>query len=61
MSKAFLVQGDEWEFCREKAISCVFAVEGQSGCATCKNAEVLERELYERLRSTSIAEQSKEG
>lgn len=44
MSKAFILQNEEWEFCREKGVFCLFAVEGQTGCANCTNREVLARQ-----------------
>lgn len=48
MSKAFLVEGDEWDFCKEKGISCMFAINGKEACETCRNAMVIERERKEQ-------------
>lgn len=30
MSKAFLTEGSDWDFCAEKGVSCVYAIAGMA-------------------------------
>ena len=46
MSKAFVIQGDEWNYCNEKGVSCMFAIPGHN-CSKCRNSEVLKKERLE--------------
>ena len=44
MSKAFLTEGGDWDFCAEKGVSCVYAIAGMGACRECRNVAVLEWE-----------------
>lgn len=56
MSKAFLTEGGDWDFCAEKGVSCVYAIAGMGACRECRNAAVLEREEAQKKQQEASKE-----
>ena len=58
MSKAFLTEGGDWDFCAEKGVSCVYAIAGMGACRECRNAAVLEREEAQKKQQEASKEKN---
>lgn len=56
MSKAFLTEGGDWDFCVEKGVSCVYAIAGMGACRECRNVAVLEREEAQKKQQEATKE-----
>ena len=56
MSKAFLTEGSDWDFCAEKGVSCVYAIAGMGACRECRNVAVLEWEEAQKKQQEAAKE-----
>lgn len=59
MSKAFLTEGGDWDFCAEKGVSCVYAIAGMGACRECRNVAVLEWEEAQKKQQQEAAKETR--